>query len=155
MEKYNNNDLYIDDDCVIKDENYFMIKSLILCELCNKILKSPMMCSSCQKNFCKDCIEKWEDNYAHCPNKCNNPTYIKNNDKLAILSLLKFICKNCKEEVKYNDIQTHVNSNCNRNENQSKLSDILYKKKRLKQLTKEEMYYIKQRKGKITYITSK
>lgn len=154
MEK-NNNNLYIDDDCVIKDENYIMIKSLILCEICNKILKNPMMCKLCQKSFCKDCIEKWEDNYAKCPSKCDNPIYIKNNDKLAILSLLKFICKNCKEEVKYNDIQTHLNSDCNKNENQSKLCDILYKKKRLKSLTKEDMYFIKQRKQKITYLRSK
>lgn len=49
----NNWNEYIDDDCLIQDENYLTFKPLMECFICKKILKNPVMCSNCQSNFCK------------------------------------------------------------------------------------------------------
>ena len=155
MENNNNEDEYINDDCLIKDENYLTFKPLIICNICNQILKNPMMCVKCQSNFCKTCIEKWSENYAKCPKNCENPNYKKNNDKIALLSLLKFKCKNCKSEVKYNDVQSHLNEGCSKNENENKLSKIIYKKKKLKKLSNDEIKNLKNNNKQINHLTSK
>ena len=34
-------------------------------EICNKILKNPMMCMNCQTNFCKKCLYKWCEDYVN------------------------------------------------------------------------------------------
>lgn len=151
----NNTDEYINDDCLIEDENYLAFKSLILCQLCKKILKNPMICINCQNSFCKKCLDNWCENYAKCPKNCQNPNYQKNTDKLALLSLIKYKCRNCKSEVKYNDVQSHLNSGCGKIENECKLSEIIYKKKKLKKLTDDEIKAIKDNKKEINYITSK
>lgn len=152
----NNEDEYINDDCIIEDENYRNFKSILLCPLCNKILKNPMMCMNCQTNFCKKCLYKWCEDYVKCPNKkCGNPNYKENTDKLALLSLIKYRCNNCKSEVKYNDVQSHLDSGCEKIENECRLSEIIYKKKKLKKLNPEEIKAIKDNKKTINYITSK
>ena len=94
MKKYE----FITDDCIIEDETYLKSKNTLKCSICKKILKNPMQCNNCQRVFCKECMkiilkEK-------CPNGCKKPNYRANEDKLVMLSLLKFLCNNCKEEIR-------------------------------------------------------
>ena len=69
------NDSYIDDDCIIKDETFLAFKNLLICNICNKILKKPMMCKNCQKVFCKTCIEKDKK----CT--CSGTEFVESQDK--------------------------------------------------------------------------
>ena len=106
------------------------------------------MCKKCQTVFCKDCIETYSKHNKKCPNKCKNPKYTKCVDKNAMLSLLKFRCKNCKEEVKYYNVKTHLSSGCETNLNQDKLVDALFEKRKLIKLKKDDV-------GKITDLGQK
>ena len=150
-----NKESYITDDCIIEDEIYAGIKDLIKCSLCNKILKEPMSCKSCQKTYCKTCIENWSKINNKCPNKCENSKYVKSIDKSALLSNLKFLCKNCKEEIKYNHIESHLKSGCETNLTSSTIYQTIYKKKKLRKLTSEEIKIVKDKGKKITHLTSK
>ena len=151
----NPNEEYIDDDCLIKDENYLTFKSLMECFICKKILKNPMICLNCQTNFCKNCIEKWCEDFSKCPKNCEEPKYKVNNDKLALLSMLKFKCRNCKNEIKYNEIKSHLDLGCGKNIEENRLCDVIYKKKKLKKLTSEEIKSVTGQNKEINYITSK
>ena len=114
-----------------------------------------MICTQCQGNFCKNCIDNWSENYAKCPKHCENPIYKKNSDKLALLSMLKYKCKNCKSEVKYNDVQSHLEQGCKKRNNESRLIEEICKKKKLKKLSDEEINEIKKNNKQINNITSK
>ena len=131
---------YITDDCVVEnDPTYIGIKNLIICPICNNIYKNPMQCNNCQKIFCKKCIENYKNDNI-CPINCQNPKYRESEDKNALLSLLKFLCKNCKKEISYNDIQSHLSSGCTTNLLQTKLFEEIFAKKKLKKLEKNEKY---------------
>ena len=125
-------DLYITDECVIKDDSYKLIKDIIYCQECKNILKEPMFCINCQNICCKNCIKN---------NCCINPNYILSKDKVHTLSILKFLCKNCKKEIKYDDVQSHLNSKCETNKNPTKYMDLIYnkKEKKLRKLDKDEI----------------
>ena len=151
----NNGDDYINDDCIIEDENFLTFKPLIMCGLCNKILKKPKMCLKCQTNFCEKCIEKWSDDFEKCPKNCENPDYQPNKDKLAILSMIKFKCKNCKREIKYNDVESHLKLGCGKKQEEDRLCNIIYKKKKLKKLTNDEIKAVKEKGKEINHLTSK
>ena len=146
------NEPYITDDCVIKDETYYGFINLVKCDICQKILKDPMMCKNCQKVFCKSCIEKEKT----CLNKnCIQSEFVKSIDKKAILNMLKFLCSNCKEEIKYEDVEMHLSSGCKKRENELRLSDCLYKKKELKKLTSEEVAEARDKGHKIYQLSGK
>ena len=149
------NEPYITDECIIDDDTYREIKDLIKCNKCNKILKEPMLCKSCQTTYCKSCIEDWSQNYNHCPNNCENPEYVKSIDKSALLSTLKFLCNNCKEEVKYNNVESHLKLGCQTNQTTSKLFQTITKKKKLRKLTSEEVQRVKDEGEKINHLSSK
>ena len=149
------NEVYITDDCVIENETYLDIKDCIKCGLCKKILKDPIICKNCQNNYCKVCIDKWKLIKKECPNRCQEPYYDKSADKPFILSMLKFLCRNCKEEVKYNDIESHLRSRCKTINNPSKLYDVIYKKKKLKKLSSDEVEKVKKEGHNINHISSK
>ena len=72
-----------------------------------------------------------------------------------ILSLLKFRCQNCKEEIKYNDVQAHLNSGCEANLNSCRLVDSIYIKKKLIKLKDEEIHNIADMGNKINHLSSK
>ena len=150
------NEAFITDDCVIEDEAYLDVKDTIKCDLCKKILKEPIICKNCQSNYCKACIDKWKMTEKKCPNiNCKEPYYDKSVDKPFILSMLKFLCRNCKEEIKYNDVESHLRSGCKTSKNPSKLYDIIYKKKKLKKLTSEDVERVKNEGHDINHISSK
>ena len=130
---------FITDDCVIENEAYKSFKDLIKCIICNQILKDPIMCKECQKVFCKSCLDNWKNNSKKCPNKCKKPKYVKNIDKHAMLSLISFRCKNCKEEIKYDNVQSHLSLGCEKNLVEDRLVDSIYIKKKLRKLSKKEI----------------
>ena len=66
---------YFPEESVVKDSIYMMMKDTITCKLCNKILKNPMMCTSCQETYCENCLNNWVN---ICPNHCENPQYVEN-----------------------------------------------------------------------------
>ena len=95
------------------------------------------------KSYCKVCIENWEKNKGKCPNCKEESEYPESMDKSALLFSLIFLCKNCKAEIKYTDVESHLQNGCITNTKTSKLFDIIYKKKKLKKLTREEIERIK------------
>ena len=147
---------FITDDSIIEDEYYNNIKGFIKCSLCNKIFKEPVICKNCQSVYCKACMEIYKKKEGKCPNCEENSEFPKSIDKPALLSNLKFLCQNCKEEIRYNDIESHLKKGCYTNENPSKLFDAIYKKKKLKKLTPDEISRIKNNnKQYINHLSSK
>ena len=145
---------FITDDCIIQDDVYSGIKDIIKCKLCSKILKEPMICRECQNVYCKTCIDKSANKKKICPN-CQNPDYVPSIDKKTVLSMLKFRCKNCKNEIKYNDVESHLNTGCKKNVTENKLIEQIYKKKELKKLTPDEIEEVRNKGHKINHLSSK
>ena len=146
------NKAYIDDDCIIKDETFLMFQNLLICDICKKILKNPMMCKNCQKVFCKACIDK----RGECPSSnCLGSEFIINTDKQAMLKMIIYSCRNCKEEVKYDDVEKHLKNGCITQTDEPKLADTIRKKPKLRKLTPEEVKKAKDKGEKIYHLSSK
>ena len=143
--------VYFDDDCLIHDEYYNSVKNLIKCNFCHKILQEPMMCLDCQSPFCKNCKDELE-NFNH---KCEKPTYVQNKNAISLIGQLKYLCKNCKTEVKELDIENHIKEGCLKNENPTKLINSIYRKKALKKLTQQEIKRITEENKKVNHISGK
>ena len=134
LEDNDNSDVYFTDDCLIEDEYYNGIKDLIKCKFCHKILKDPMMCNDCQGAFCKSCSEELiNDNH-----KCEKPTFAKNKNAIEMIKKLKYLCNNCKREIREMDIEDHIKEGCIKNKNPTKLINSIYRKKTLKKLDVNE-----------------
>lgn len=146
---------YITDDCIIEDELYKSIKNLIKCNICQKIIKDPIRCKSCQNSYCKACIDNWIKNQNKCPNECQNPEYIKNLEIPALLTNIKYLCKNCKQEIKYYDVESHLKEGCKTNKSPTKLIDIIYKKKKLQRIPKDDIGRIRKDEKGINHLSSK
>jgi hypothetical protein len=142
---------YIDDECVIKDETFFNFENFLFCEICKKILKNPMMCSNCQKVFCKACIDEKGD----CPTIGCLGNISESKDKSAILKMIKFKCRNCKEEVKYDDVENHLKDGCKTQEYEPRLSDCINKKLKLIKLTSDKVGNLKSKGEKIYHLSGK
>ena len=126
---------YFDENSLIEDDHYNSIKSIIQCKYCNKILKEPLMCRECLGTFCLNCIEELgKDNH-----KCESPVYIENTNAKSLLGTLKYLCKNCKNEIKGKDIENHLKEGCIENRNMSKLFDTIYRKEKLRKLALDEI----------------
>ena len=48
---------YINKDTLIESEVTKLLKSSLICPLCNNIYINPLMCMGCQKTYCKKCID--------------------------------------------------------------------------------------------------
>ena len=142
---------YFDKNILIEDDHYNSIKSIIQCKYCNKILKEPMMCKECLGAFCKNCIDELGKNN----HKCESPVYVENTNAKALLGTLKYLCKNCKSEVKGSDIENHLKEGCEKNENPSKLMDCIFRKKSLTKLKQEEIKKLEDKKTNMYHISSK
>lgn len=146
---------FITDDSIIENEAYLSIKEFIKCILCRKIYKEPVICKNCQHAYCKACIENWISTKGNCPNCGEKTEFVKSIDKSALLLTLKFLCQNCKEEIKYIDVESHLQKGCITNNSQASLFDSIYKKKKLMKLSQEEIEKIKKEKHKINHLSSK
>ena len=144
-------DMYFDEDCLIKDEYYNSVKNLIKYNFCHKILQELMMYLRCKVLFCKNCKDELE-NFNH---KCEKPTYVQNKNAISLISQLKYLCKNCKAEVKEIDIENHIKEGCLKNENPTKLINSIYRKKALKKLTQQEIKRITEENKKVNHISGK
>ena len=136
------NEPYIDDDCLIEDEYYNNVKDTIKCEYCKQILKQPMMCKECMKTFCNKCTknsQKKKDKKDKKGHNCKKAKYTDNITANKIMSKLKYLCKNCKNEIKKEDIENHLKEGCETNENPSGFLDCIFRKKALRQLNQEEI----------------
>ena len=135
---------YFDENNPIEDDCYNAIKDLIKCEYCAKILKDPMMCNECQRTYCNKCIDKLNsDNH-----DCKKLSFFQSMEAISLLNKLKYLCKNCKSEIKKENIETHLKEVCIKKENPSKLKNEIYKKKSLQKLTRDEIKKLKKEKVK-------
>ena len=133
-------DEYFSDDCIIQNSFYLAIKDLLICSLCNKILKDPYMCDECQNVYCKKCLENYSQ-LKICPNENKESKFISSITKKELLSKLKYRCKNCLKEVNQIDIKSHLEANCKHNEIKEKektLAEMIQNRKELIKLSKEE-----------------
>ena len=152
---------YLPKNSIVKDDLYDLYKDLLTCPLCSEILRQPIICMKCQKSFCKKCLDKYPNKKEKCPNNCDNPIYKDDATKLQILSKTKYECKNCGETVFYDDIESHLNSNCEAQIittiKEKKVNE--YRKeeneKKLVKLQPEECEHLKTKGKKINYIKSK
>ena len=133
-------DEYFDENSPIENQLYLSLKDLLICPYCHKLLKNPFMCSKCQKNYCKKCLEDYS-NMKKCPND-NKESEFKHSIMInEMLSKLKYKCKNCKKEIFQSDIKAHLENNCEHVEVERKktLSEEIHTEKKLIKLTKEKM----------------
>ena len=142
---------YFDDKSLIEDDYYCAIQNLIKCKYCQKVLNEPMICIKCQSGFCKNCIDGL--NTENHP--CENPEYKKNINAISLLGKLKYLCKNCKAEVKKEDIENHIKEGCVKNENSDKLVDSLFRKQVLRKLTQDEVKSLTEHKTKMNHLSGK
>lgn len=142
---------YFDEDSLIENEYYKGIHNLIICTICNQIFKEPMMCNKCQKTFCKKCLNE-VDKENH---QCENPEYMESINANNLLLNLKYLCKNCKKEIRKGDIEAHLKENCIKNENPDKLMDSIFRKYSLRKLTNDEIKEIPKHKKNVNHITGK
>ena len=146
---------YINNDTLVENEITQLLKSSIICPLCNNILINPLMCMSCQKTYCKKCIDNSSDNNIKCPNNCENPNYQKSIGKNEILSKLKFICVGCKKEIGYDEAQKHHDSCCPDKTSKNMDSNKTPDKPKIRKLQSEEVDKLKKKGKEITYMTGK
>ena len=113
-------DLYIDNESVIKDDKYESFKSMIMCYICKNILIEPKMCKDCQIACCNKCIKLWVASGKACP-KCEkkNADFVGSKGRLALLSLVSFLCEKCSQTVKYGGVSEHINSGCGGGEDET------------------------------------
>ena len=102
---------YINNDTCFHNDIYEVFKDAIKCPLCHNIFINPMMCMKCQNVYCQKCIDDFAKKSEKCPEGCEEPDYKKSIIKCDILSKLQFICKFCKSQIFYNDVQNHY-ENC-------------------------------------------
>ena len=135
---------YINLVTIIKNETFESLKDLIICPKCNKIILQPVICSKCENHFCKKCIDKKNQ----CPNGCKKPKL--KDSKKNFLKKLKFKCiKGCGEEIHYDEIKNHYNSDCLKNKNNNKMKII--SKEQMSNIKSEDISYIKSKFYKLIF----
>jgi hypothetical protein len=113
---------YVNEETVVKNELYESLKDNIICQICQCLMIEPIICLNCQNYFCKNCVESWKAKSNLCPLNCENPIYKNVIGKNNLISKLKFKCiKGCGEEILYDNIKEHYNSNCVKKESQEKI----------------------------------
>ena len=120
---------YFPEESLIKDDFYKNLEPLLICPICKKIYKDPVMCSKCQSIYCKNCI-----NDSKCVKECDDAIFNNSISKMELLSKIKYRCNNCYEEVKQMDINSHLQKNCKSCKicpKEEKLIDTYTKKKKL------------------------
>ena len=136
---------YINEDTIIKNDKYESFKEYIICPICKCLMIEPVICLSCQNNYCKNCIESWKKKGGSCPNKCENPIFKNVIGKNRLISKFNFKCiKGCGAEIPFDDINTHYNSNCLNNiSNTAQIETPKNEKSKMTMLTNEQAAELK------------
>ena len=109
MEKYAN------EKNIVKNEVYELFKDTIICPVCNSLMIEPVICLSCQSNFCKKCSQKLKDKGDNCPKKCLVPNIKDVIGRNNLITKFTFKCINgCGEEILFDNIKNHY-KDCNPN----------------------------------------
>ena len=145
MEKYINN------ETVIEDETFKVLKSSVICPLCKNIYINPVMCK-CQSVYCKRCIDNWNKDNNKCPNNCENPEYQKCLFKNEFLFKLKFYCVGCDKELAYNEAESHHNSCCP-NKTSGDMDINKKRKSKLVKLSPDEVSALRKKGNELTQIS--
>ena len=96
-----------------------------------------------------------KNNNEKCPNKCEEPKYLKALAKNEILSILKFICVGCEKEILYEEAENHHNLCCPDKTSENPSFQKIKNKNLIKKLTPEEFDIFKKQNFEIFYITCK
>ena len=143
---------YINLETIIKDSTWDSFKDNILCSKCKGLMIEPFLCFNCSGNFCKNCIEKSKKKNGTCPNNCKNPSLKEMTGINNLISKFKFKCiKGCGEEILFENIENHYNSNCLEKKPQNPENE----KTKFTFLTKEQMAKLRNEGKEINYMTSK
>ena len=136
---------YINEKTIVKNNIYDLFNESIKCPTCKCIMIEPVICLNCQNTFCKKCEQKLEESSENCPGKCNFPKFSVVNPKNNLITKFKFKCiKGCGQEILFNDIKSHYNTDC------------LAKRLKIKTLTPQQSAEFKEKtKGDTPHITSK
>ena len=120
MEEYH----LIEEDILNKD--YFEnIRNMVTCFICLNIMEDPIQCDKCQHSFCLECINK----LSKCPMGCQNYQFNESQLCKELLSGIKIKCKKCGNEINYDNIEKHIDEECE--------SDKIDYKERYLELKKE------------------
>ena len=141
---------YVNKKTLVEDEISKIFLDSVICSLCKSILIKPVMCMKCQKNYCKKCIDNWNENNEKCPNGCDSPNYQESVAKKDIISKFKFRCVICGEEILYDDTENHHDSCSGK-----KTTKINPENINMKKLSPEETEKYKKEGKEMVYITSK
>lgn len=144
---------YINEETIIKNDNYDSFQDFIICQICQCIMIEPVMCLGCQNYYCKNCIENWKKKSETCPNRCENPIYKNIIEKNRLITKFKFKCiKGCGAEIPFDDIKSHYDSNCLENKKE-KLSKIkILSMNEASMLKDEEIEYFTSKYNNMLYL---
>ena len=145
---------YINNDTVIENDIFNILKSSVTCPICKNIYIKPVMCLKCQNAYCQRCIDNWSKKYNACPNNCGKPEYQDCPFKNEILFKLKFYCVGCDKELAYNEAECHHNSCCP-NKTSIYMADKKNKKLTIKKLLPDEVQKLIKKGENIDEILSK
>ena len=147
---------YINEETIIKNDNYDLFQDMIICQICQCIMIEPVMCLGCQNYYCKKCIEGWKKKSDKCPNRCENTIYQNIIEKNRIIAKFKFKCiKGCGAEIPFDDIKTHYASNCLENKEKDNNKPDNKNEAKIKILSRDETYELKRKNKEFEYFTSK
>lgn len=87
---------YLQESDIVKKGDYLKNKGQYTCSLCKKILLNPVMCSKCEKVFCKDCIFDFVMKNNKCFDNCEDfELSIPNNQYMELYKMFTLKCKSC------------------------------------------------------------
>ena len=94
---------------VLSRDNNFYFDEYITCKICSNILYLPKECSSCELNFCENCINKYCNLHKTCINNCYSFN-LRNSHNIVIhqLEKLNLNCMYCNGEFPYLKIEHHL-----------------------------------------------
>ena len=105
-----------------------------------------------------------KNNNEKCPNKCEEPKYLKALAKNEILSILKFICVGCEKEILYEEAENHHNLCCPDKtslnmdkpvKKEKQISQVTPKESKMKKISPEESAQLVKKGQEMVYITGK
>ena len=140
---------FINNNTVVKDDNYMENKDYIICSECQHILINPFICSNCNSIYCKECLNK-----INACNNCKQSYHTRNIFINDILSSLKIKCLICNNNINYYDNKNHYIT-YHFDENIFKNTENLQLIKLIKKLNGEEANLLIKQGNKMNYITSK